>query len=369
MEAIPTKVLQATTKQERLVVILSTYDPDNYKTAVTEYRAPSYQRGLKKRVPWCIKLVESILENKCIGSITLSKWSEMKSQADGPEIPVRWSNVEDGLSRLKACVRFRKEEFVTKYGGYADVQETFDNYMLGIIEIKKYNEATTDKEFFAALLQNFSLLQEGTPLSSADRYWAQMAADSQGFRGSALVNFTLEMVDEMFPSRFHKYCGVSKDWKKTSKSKIVDLVAICSGCMDASKCSGTFFAHCEMMHIDYEIPDRDEAIRRLTLFFHALDEVYKVMSLRNKETTNHFLKPQPFVSAMFLHIENGVNDKLFVGTWVPFFNKCRSLKQKRLTTFIDEIFNGLKNSEKHNCDGARLRLERIIQWNNKRRFF
>ena len=128
---------------------------------------------------------------------------------DSP-VPYTYFNIEDGQTRLDAYQRFRNGDFTTRYGNYEDVSQKFDNYQHSVIMLRKVNALISDTDYFKALQENFSLLQEGTPLSTSDRYWAWFKNDDHNFAGSPIVNYTVELVNEheTFSEYFTTILGV-----------------------------------------------------------------------------------------------------------------------------------------------------------------
>lgn len=312
-ERLPERVFNIVTRETRLVEILTQYDPYTYGRSAEKYRIPNYQRHLHPPIDWCARLIESILENRHIGNITLSSWKEGR---------ISYYNIEDGQTRLFACHRFMEGRFRCKYGFYydPDVRERFDNYNIGYTEITRSRpNEITDDAFFTELCDNFSLLQEGKKLTNSEKFWTQMPMPSENFDGVALLRFTLAMVNDRFKKEFDEYYDLPSGFHRNDASEIVrgrldTLVTICSGCIEPTMYKQNYIMHHRMMTTDYEIPHREEVIARLRLLFRAFDLGVE------QDVPKRFIKS---LSGPILHdIHESKEEEAFISLWQKVFTEC-----------------------------------------------
>lgn len=350
-QQLPDKVLNTTNGEERLIDILTNYDPLEFGASTLKYRIPEYQRHMTKPTDWCAYLIESVLENKHIGSITLSSWSTPNSEG-----LITWYNIEDGQTRLSTCHSFMNGHFRTKYGRYQDngIKERFDDYKIGVTKITRSRPGfISDIEFFTELCTNFNLLQETNPLTDSEKFWTQMPIAKENFLGVDLLRFTMEMVNERFKDEFKLYyglpCGFNHD-SMTQKTVIGDkirkrlatLVTICSGCIDPAMYKQSYIMHRRMMMPDYKIPDQEEVIHRLDLLFRA----FKLGSGQ----------PLSFVKSLtgpILHDAHQSDDKHFISLWERVFAECTSTPRTP-KEWMQEVV--LENSTMPN---AKMKLQQI----------
>jgi hypothetical protein len=104
---------------------------------------------------------------RAIGGITVSKWSKLNPETQQYE---EWFNIEDGASRMSACLDFYKGSFITAYGGIDDgsIRCKLERYSVPVIIIDKLqNVHTTNAQYFQECCENFSQLQESKKLSAS----------------------------------------------------------------------------------------------------------------------------------------------------------------------------------------------------------
>ena len=172
---LPKKILTRYPTICPIGTILEDIDLEKFEKASTKYRKPSYQRMMSKSVEWQVKLIESILEGNTIGPLTLSKWSHCQLLEHGETDYDEYYNIEDGQCRLSAMLNFKNGNITTKYGNYENmkIKIAFDTTTLSLEMLDKANSRIRDSEYLTALCNNFQLLQEGSPLTASDRFWAQ----------------------------------------------------------------------------------------------------------------------------------------------------------------------------------------------------
>lgn len=216
--------------------ILESFDPDQYERADTTYRKPSYQRGLNKPLVWNQSLIESILDGKSIGAIVVSRWLRSQLLDDNTQEIDEFYNIEDGGTRLSTCKKFLDGKFTTKYGDITnpEIKRRFMRYKVPTTMIEKAHSRVRDSHYFEALCDNFSLLQEGTKLTSSDRYCAVARDAEHNFSGSPIINFTIQEVQ-----RFDKYnalFGLSNVGpRESNRKKLTSAVSLISGMMFGPK--------------------------------------------------------------------------------------------------------------------------------------
>lgn len=349
-DEIPVKMFNIVNREIRLLDILENYNPWQFSESTQKYRKPSYQRRRQKPNDWCARLVESIIENKHIGNLTFSEWGTPSEAGT-----VIWYNIEDGQTRLDACCRFRAGQFKTKYGSYKDTKHIFNEYCVGVTEIKKHAAKTTDLKFFTELCTNFNLLQEGSPLTESEKFWTQMPDKSQNFAGGTLLNFTLEMVNVKFKAEFTKYYDLPKGFtskaSKEIKPRLANLVTLCSGCIDPTMYKVAYTLHFPMMMPNYKIPDRESVIRRLGLLFGVFKD--------GDGMSRIFIKS--LIGPMLYDVHKS-GEESFISLWRKVFTHCITTEPtpKKSKKWMNEVV--LKDLSAGNRTNARMKLQLIRRW-------
>lgn len=348
-DLLPEVMFDVVTTQIRLIEIVAHYNPARYGESTEKYRIPLYQRHSVQSDDWCARLIESILENKHIGNITMSEWSKPDSRGT-----VVWYNLEDGQRRMSTCHRFYSGEFRTKYGWYKDTQERFNNYDVGLTRIKKARPSVTDQEFFTTLSINFTLLQETRVLTDSQKFWTQMRDPLMGFEGVPLLNFTLDMVNGTFTKEFRKYYAISNGFDRSSpeniKARLATLVTLCSGCINPAMYKLSYTRHQIMMMPTYIIPDREKVVDRLRSLFRAFEDGRKL------NTSLVFMKS--LLGPMLFDVHTSSEGE-FISLWGKVFTECI---QPDLTPkeWMDEVvLEGLSTAHSRN---AQRKLEFIRNW-------
>lgn len=359
--------------------ILPYYDGINFENATTLYRKPSYQRALRKSDEWCIKLIESIIKGYTTGSITMSEWTCIQMVNDSP-VAYTYFNIEDGQTRLDAYKRFRNGDFTTRYGNYEDVSQKFDNYQHSVIMLRKVNESITYADYFKALQENFSLLQEGTPLSTSDRYWAWFKNDDHNFAGSPIVNYTVELVNEheTLSEYFTNILGVANLSNRVSSNNksrklLAELIALVSGAVWGSEYTNCkYFTHVPILTI--EITDEEKAAteRLLHAIFIIISNALEAMNRApNERIASYFIKPHKFTSCMIEALytpirENDENELLNISNcYLQLINLFRISKLNLDNNwFNNNIYMNLTKGQRRNLTQADIiaRKEAIQTW-------
>jgi len=358
---IPKPVLSTKPTVLTILNILLSYDPDKMEKAKTKYRKPSYQRTQSREKSWCVNLVESIIEGKHIGSLTLSSWTTITKDNSGRQVIEGFYNVEDGQTRLDALKRFKQGEYSTKYGNYDNLKNIFDSYSLSITEISKADFNITDSEYFEELNENFSRLQDGRDLKVSDRYWAWCKDEDNNFAGSPLINYSLEIFSE-FEHDFKETMNVDyikKDHRY--REHITGLVSLVSGSLWGSEYSNrSYFKHVPVINKDISNEVKEDCRNKLRTLFTIIKRVYseKIAEKGEPKKTMFFNgnKITPLIIED-LHMGSIENEK-----WVSVINEYRDNKD-----FFDSVFEGLSDGQRRNYQkkDISLKLDKINEWWNE----
>ena len=372
-------IITASATSISLSQILPHYDGTNFENATTLYRKPSYQRALRKSNEWCIKLIESIIKGYTTGSITMSEWTTIQMVNDSP-VPYTYFNIEDGQTRLDAYQRFRNGDFTTRYGNYEDVSQKFDNYQHSVIMLRKVNALISDTDYFKALQENFSLLQEGTPLSTSDRYWAWFKNDDHNFAGSPIVNYTVELVNEheTLGEYFTTILGVANLSNRVSSNNksrklLAELIALVSGAVWGSEYTNCkYFTHVPILTM--EITDEEKAAteRLLHAIFIIISNALEAMNRApNERIASYFIKPHKFTSCMIEALytpirENNENEILNISNcYLQLINLFRISKLNLDNNwFNNNVYMDLTKAQRRNLTQADIiaREDAIQSW-------
>lgn len=384
----PRRILSSKSHSLALSEILPNYHPDAFSETDKRYRKPTYQRTLQKPVKWCIELVKSVIEGKVIGAVVISRWQEQKTDANNSIWIDNWYNVEDGQTRFDALLRFMKGDFIVEeYGSYEnpEIRHIFDNYKVPVIEIEKANSQITNIEYFEALNDNFCMLQEGTPLSAADRYWVWLRDDANNFAGSPVINYALSLVtNNRFSHYFKNYLkieNISSSDQKTRKY-ITPLIALVSGALWGDKYSNEkYFKHVEILRKPINGEEKANTERLLELVFQTIEMAYeRLPKFKNERIGERFNKPQKFTATMILdfrktqhllckeknHYESKVNDTR--EKWVTLINKVRYAHykndDKKNTWIVKNVYNNLSSGQIRNITlrDIEARCQAVDEW-------
>jgi hypothetical protein len=387
-------VLSRNVTQLTVEELLSDIDLENYERAITKYRKPSYQRGLKKPFDWGKKLVESVLEGLSIDCIHLSQWIKYMIDDTSDTYTDEFFNIEDGQTRLNSLLEFKAGKFSTKYGSYRDenIRSIFNGYCLPIVMLKKKQSRIRDSVYFRALNENFSRLQDGTPLSASDRYWGWYESSEANFTGSPLVNYTVELVNsDAFCRQFDDYLGIKDLGRRNEKTRkpFADLIGLISGIWKGAEYfNAKYFVHVPIIQDEISDADKSEIQRFLHLIFNTIDDAVTVLpKYPNERFYSLFKTTQKFTAAMTLDFaEGGMNVQLCTekqACWRTLINQSRIEKYREnqpnpnwlddtvyssptAISYIDPDIpaRSLSPGEKRNAgeNDIRARLEAVLNW-------
>jgi hypothetical protein len=332
-------VLSRTVTQLTVEELLSNIDLENYERATSKYRKPFYQRGLKMPFEWGRKLVESILEEKSISCIHLSQWIKyVIDDTNDPQID-EFFNIEDGQTRLNSLLEFKEDKFSTKYGSYKDkqIQSKFNSYQLPVVMLKKKHSRIRDSIYFRALNENFSRLQDGTPLSASDRYWGWFESSEVNFTGSPLVNYTVELVNsDAFCRQFDDYLGIKDLGRRNEKTRkhFADLIGLISGIWKGAEYfNAKYFVHVPIIQDEISDEEKSEIQRLLQMIFDIIDDVIDELPKYPREKfATYFKTTTRFTAAMTLDLkEAGTDTQLQTSKkmcWKTLINQSRREKYR-----------------------------------------
>jgi len=395
MTSLPEQKVSTSATVIHLGDILSDFDPDKYENATTKYRKPTYQRGLKKDEDWMVSLVESILKGRSIGGVVMSKWQKYVIDADGQQDSEEWYNIEDGGTRLGALLKFKNKEFTTKWGDYdnSEIRKRFMYYKIPVTMIEKTKTSSTrtkvkDPEYFAELCENFIKLQEGTQLTTGDRYCGFIEEPEFQYEGSPIINMTLKGISRI--DNFQSCFGFSNINRRNNRKKIADVIALTSGIMWGPEFANTiFYKHLPVL-TGHKSVINDTMIRRfqlsLSLFFETIETIERKLPKWNKEHfTNYFSKTKLFTGLWMTEIfqtypfEQTIESqpwtdfsKQFVKKWTIVVNTYRkkicadedNTKANADEWLNDTVYRGLPVGHKRNTNPEHYasRLDKINTW-------
>jgi len=381
---LPERILSKTADVKLLGDILAEFNPDDYAKATTKYRKPSYQRGLNKSTVWNQSLVCSVLEGKAIGGVVMSKWEKAELNDQNEPTYTKYFNIEDGGTRLGALKKFYDGKFTTEYGDIdnEDVKKAFNDYRVAVELLEKTNASTRDSRYFRELCNNFSLLQEGTPLTASDRYAAWAADEEFKFDGSPIVNFTIEQVDQ---EKIYDNCFGLNNIAPRDKNRrnLAKGVALISGMFFGPQyANAQYFLHVPILNATLSVDAKTKffIVKELItdVIKHIQDELPR---WPNERFTGIFKNAAKFTGAMIADIYNTYPNQItkddsyntfaaaFEQRWTKLINTWRSKIQTQDRNKADEwletvVYKNLDTANKRNSleENLRRRMFAVRQW-------
>jgi hypothetical protein len=363
MTTVPNRIIF--TKADKLSIgeILSSYSHNVEGKTEKKYRKPPYQRHLSKPTPWCVDLIDSILIGYSTGALTLSRWTAHELGPNNSVISDEYFHVEDGQTRLDAYVRFQKGEFDSTYGPYTnkEIQRRFDTSMHAVIIQEKSSSRIHDTIYYTALMNNFSKLQEGTPLTSSDRYWAWKENSSIAIQGSPLVNYVIKLAKTSD--------NLKKIFKKiTSKDRknLATLVGLVSGCLyGPDYANSKYFDHAG--HIQNNITDNEKVLceKKLAIIFCIINRVEEIQpKYPNEKFSALFKTTQKFTGAIIFDMNRKPLSSI-TDNWVKFIVEFRQQKENGDSDWANkEVYQNLSTGNKRNNKTAdfKARADAVYEW-------
>ena len=373
---LPERKLSKTAVVMMLGDILKDFEPDRFEKADSKYRKPSYQRGITKSKDWNQSLVCSILEGKAIGGIVMSKWSRVEMDENNTPSLIEYYNIEDGGTRLGTLKKFYDGDFETKYGKIdkENVKERFLDYRVAVELLEK--ERTTppqrDSIYFEELCKNFSLLQEGTPLTASDRYAANVTETNFNFSGSHIVNFTIEQIRS---HEHYKSCFGLFDVgpRGANRKKLATSVAVVSGMTFGPKFANTqYFLHIPILSIELSDEKKTKFAIVKQLIIQTIKSIENALpKWSNERFTGYFTKCAKFTGSMIADIYDKFPNEIvqdddfktfaceFNTRWTSLVNQWREVVQSDRTRADEwletEVYQHLDTANKRNCLKVNLR--------------
>jgi hypothetical protein len=373
---LPERILNKTAEVMLLGDILKDFEPDRFEKANSKYRKPSYQRGITKCKDWNQSLVCSILEGKAIGGIVMSKWSRAVMDENNNPSYIEYYNIEDGGTRLGALKKFYDGDFETEYGDInkEDVKKCFLDYRVAVELLEK--ERTTpplrDSIYFEELCNNFSLLQEGTPLTASDRYAANVADTEFNFTGSPIVNFTIEQIGSY---DHYKSCfGLSDVGPRgANRKKLATSVAVVSGMTFGPKFANTqYFLHVPILSRELSEEEKTKFAIVKQLIIQTIANIETVLpKWSNERFTGYFTNCAKFTGSMIADIYDEFPNEIvqdddfktfaceFNKRWTSIVNQWRGMVQSDRTRADEwletDVYKHLDTANKRNCLEVNLR--------------
>ena len=330
MSSLPAPILRNSPKTFTLGYILDSYDPDSYEKATTLFRKPPYQRVLSKDTEWCKSLVDSILSGKSIGAIHLSKWVNHFLDEDGQPDADEFFNMEDGQTRMDACMRFRNGEFESEWGPFTDpeIAVRFNCYQVPSVLIEKAHNRIKDSIYFCELNKNFSALQDSTALTPSDRYLSQRASPGHKFQGAPLVNITIELAST-FSGELKEFCGIRTLDRESLSKKLAFIVALVSGSLDLRLANMSYYAHVPTLYDP--IPD-DQKRHITTILTQIFGTIQLALNIKPRVKSEHisvYANLPSFIGPMLAdrHKNPEESPETFTRRWAMCINDSRSAKE------------------------------------------
>lgn len=342
------KLLKQRHEHIALYQVLDNYDP-TYENKKVQYRKPSYQRTQRRSNAWCIALVDSVFKGFSIGTLHMSEWSNESSI---------YYHIEDGATRLDALLRFKNNEFACMYGTFDELttEQTieFRCYQLSVLMQQRYNNSVCFDAYFSALNHNFSLLQDGNPLNSNDRYCAHFPDSENNFHGSQLILYTLDLVNRRFSNFFGEKLRVSMcNRDKTKRKRTSDLVNFISAFLFGSQHGhGGFYKHVPLLENILDEEELAEGIQRLQIITDTIIVALTKYPRQNRERIySIFGKLGKYVGSMLVDLEDRPDQSIddFQSLWVFFINESRrKYNQGHKTWDNDEVYATLTMGQRRN---------------------
>ncbi len=358
MSSLPVPVLRNSPETFTLKEILDSYDPDTFEKATTLFRKPPYQRTLKKPVEWCKALVNSILCGKSIGSIHLSKWVTHFLDEDGQPSSDEYYNMEDGQTRMDACMRFRMGEFDSAWGPFTapEIAVRFNSYRVATVLIQKAHNRVKDCIYFRALNENFSDLQESTSLTASDRYLSQKACVEHNFEGSSLVNITLELARTQLSEYMKEYCAVRSLDRDTLSKRLAYMIAIVSGSLDPALANLSYYSHVPYLN---NTPDdtswedkKTEIVATLKQVFRAIRLALEIKPRVKSEHISAYCNLPNYLGPMLTDrsVYPEESTETFKRRWAMCINDCRTAKEDGDKDWLRQnVYKNLADGVIRNC--------------------
>ena len=381
---LPERILSKSADVKLLGDILADFNPDDYAQATTKYRKPSYQRGLNKSTVWNQSLVCSVLEGKAIGGVVMSKWEKAELNEQNEPTYTKYFNIEDGGTRLGALKKFYDGKFTTEYGDIEneDVRKVFCDYRVAVELLEKTNDSTRDSRYFKELCTNFSLLQEGTPLTASDRYAAWAADEEFKFEGSPIVNFTIEQVDQ---NNIYENCFGLKniDPRGKGRKNLAKGVALISGMFFGPQyANAQYFLHVPILNATLSVDAKTKFFIVSNLIANVIKHIQiKLPRWSNERFTGIFQNTAKFTGAMIADIYDAYSNQIpqddsfntfaneYKERWTKLINTWRSQIQTQNRGKADEwletvVYKDLDTANKRNslAENLKRRMLAVRQW-------
>lgn len=357
--------------------ILRSYDGPAFEKATTTYRKPSYQRAFKQSTAWCRRLCESVLKGWNIGCIIISEWTKLYQLGENGEQGVeKFFNIEDGQTRMDALFRFKNGEFVTSYGDYNSLKSRFESYKLIVCLQKKAQPRVPDKVYHRQLLENFSLLQDGRPLSDSDRYFVWVQDDINNIAGSDLVNNTLRIINVDFRTQFSEFANLSIIDSRTgdkARKPLSDAIAVISACWKGpSYANKSYTRHIDILNEPFLQEDLDKVNTFLQLIFAAIAlNFQKFPKYKNESCKKVFLGTRTYIGTMITDLFDNPEQNTvdFISRWATIMSIHRHMKFRETCDIANEwlhneVYTGLSTDDLTRCGSVEFRLKRdaISSW-------
>lgn len=365
------------------------FDPEKYDRAQSLYRKPSYQRAAKPSNQWKRGLIESILKGRSIGSLVMSEWEKVR-YTDGTHSNIeRWYNVEDGGTRLGACLEFYKGEFITEYGDIntPGIKRKIDNYMVPIVMISKVNGNVRNAPYFKECCENFSLLQEAQKLNASDRYCAVAQDRPNEYPGSPIVNESIMITNS--EAKFEQYCRISEVGPRGKKrNKTATAVSFISGAIFGPEYANEqYLKHAPILFKEVNANLKSKGTQVWNLFFHTLEtSLVQEPQYQGERLGGYFNSAKlfwgPMMADVFAKFPSEIDNELWGN-----FSKNFTKRWERLITAYrreiksgvvdgkysksvgdkwldDTVYSSLKKGQKRNALGGDLirRMEAVQKW-------
>lgn len=376
---LPTPIITSCPDTRTIGELLNAYDGPAFEKATTTYRKPSYQRAWSQTDDWCRRLCESVLNGHTIGALIMSEWTKFYQLGeDHGEMGVeQFFNIEDGQTRLDGLDRFRKGDFVTKYGGYDDVAALFDSIKIPVIVQRKARPRVPDKAYHRQLLENFSDLQEGTSLSDSDRYFVWVEDLPNHVEGSPLVNATLEYTNNMFRDQFKEFMKLEKiDNRSGHKARqpLTDAIALISACWKGpSYANKSYTKHVDILMEPFPEEDKNRVTKFLQIVFAAIKSNFdKFAKYKGEHIKQLFLGTRTYLGVMITDLfDGGLSRHLvdFINKWSTLISIHRHLKKRDGPDSANDwmhrtVYEGLTNDEltRYGASEFRAKSAKVNAW-------
>jgi hypothetical protein len=311
------------------------YNLEDMNLGAKQYRVPDHQRfpGWRDEKPQY--LVDTILKNFTFGAITMTTHVDLRNHTI-------YYNIQDGQTRLTTLQKFVLGKFGTPDGRLYDQltereREAFNAYQVHVEVISKPPHVT-EEDYDKYCKENFIRVNCGTPLTSADKFWAR--------KDEPMMKLLFELYRSAeFNRNIKKYCWATVGEKKT-RSGLAQFagIVLASAKMDTNCVTTSYERNGQILvglAVDDEMKERVKS--SLRWFFGIIS-----CALPNVTKPKRFAGKLPSIIGIMLCDwinHSGVVSEPRNEMWVQFIRS-----QHAHSDFLDLLFARLTKAEVQNAE-------------------